>query len=75
MTEYQKDIEGDIQHYLQDLNITFMAEHKELDRVSKILDNVCNYMIELSNMHFGENPDKFITKKEFDRLFEIAKGE
>ena len=40
MTEMQKEIEGDIGHYLQQLNITFMAEHKELERVSNINDKI-----------------------------------
>lgn len=75
MTDVQKEIEGDIGHYLQQLNITFMAEHKELNRVSNTLDRVCNKMIELNNMHFGDNQNKFISKKEFDELYELVKGE
>ena len=75
MTDMQKEIEGDIGHYLQQLNITFMAEHKELNRVSNTLDRVCNKMIELNNMHFGDNQNKFISKKEFDELYELVKGE
>ncbi len=75
MTDVQKEIEGDIGHYLQQLNITFMAEHKELNRLSNTLDRVCNKMIELNNMHFGDNQNKFISKKEFDELYELVKGE
>ena len=75
MTEMQKEIEGDIGHYLQQLNITFMTEHKELERVSNINDKICSKMIELNNMHFGDNQNNYISKKEFDELYQIAKGE